>query len=168
MKFTKREMPSGNGNGGGLFLKFKDGESKNGVLRGEVYEYHQKWDGGKSHVVTAADPEGKSRFRLNFIVQEDGKLQAKIFEFGLTVYNQLADIAEEYDLDKIKVKITRRGTGTDTTWMVLPLLKEPLSPKVFKEIEAVNLNILEHKDAPPQKSVKNFAPGADDGPEPEF
>lgn len=148
MKLPKREMPTSNGSSGNLFLKFKDGESKTGVFRGEPYEFYQKWVSNKSHVTSADDPEGKSRFRLNFVVLEDGKFVAKIFEFGLTVYGQLADIQEEYDLETIKVKITRRGTGTDTTYMVLPLLKEPIPAKAFKEIESVHMNILEHKQAP--------------------
>lgn len=158
MKFTKREMPTGNGNGAGIFMKFKDGESKNGVFRGEIYEFRQKWENGRSLLVATDDPEGKDRFRLNFVVFEDGQFKAKIFEFGLTVYNQLADIADEYDLETTKVKITRRGTGTDTTWTIMPLLKEPLSPATLGEIEAVPMNILEHRDKPLAK-----ASGDDEG-----
>jgi hypothetical protein len=145
MKFTKREMPTSNGSNGTMFLKFKDGEAKTGVLRGDIYEFTQVWENGKSQVVEESHPDGKSRFRLNFVTQEDGKFVAKIFEFGLTVYNQLADIAEEYELDKTKIKISRRGTGMDTVWNILPLLKEPIPPKLLKDLEAVPLNILEHK-----------------------
>lgn len=144
MKFTKREVQSGE-KGSNLFLKLADGQSVTGVLRGENYEFYNKWINGKSQLTTADDPEGKSRFRANFVTVEDGRLTAKIWEFPLTVYNQLADIAEEYDLEKTKIKITRRGTGTDTVYMILPLLKEPISAKAIKEIEAVKLNILEHK-----------------------
>lgn len=158
MKFTKREMPSKGDGNGGLFLKFKDGESKTVVLRGENYEFRQKWENGKSVLVDESDREGKSRFRVNAIVFEDGKFQAKILEFGLMLYNQLAEIADEYDITTIKIKITRRGTGTDTTYNALPLLKEPLSPKQMKEIEAVDLNVLEHRDAKP--APKNYAPQA--------
>lgn len=151
MKFSKREIMSGEGNI--LFLKFKDGESHIGVPRGEVYEFYQKWENNRSKVVDANDPDGKSRFRINFVVQEDGKFVPRILEFGLTVYNQLADIAEEYDITQTKLKITRRGTGTDTVYMVLPLLKEPIPAKVMKQIEAVPLNILEHKDKPAAAEV---------------
>jgi hypothetical protein len=160
MKFKKREITQGNGNGG-VFLKFKDGDSKVGILRGEIYEFFQYWDNGKSHVVDADHPQGKSRFRLNFVTKEDGELKAKIFEFGLTVYNQLADISDDYEIDKTAVKITRRGTGTDTVYMIIPSKEQP-NAQQLKAIEAVPLNIVEHKDSPEPKKVKNFAPGAED------
>jgi hypothetical protein len=145
MKFTKREIKSNSGGGSSMFLKFQDGESKTGVLRGDVYEFYQVWEDGQSKIVEPSHPDGKARFRANLVVQEDGKFVAKIFEFGLTVYNQLADISDEYDIEKTKIKITRRGVKTDTTWMILPLLKEPLGAKALAEIEAVPLQNLEHK-----------------------
>lgn len=145
MKFTKRDLKKGSGGGASaLFLKFEDGETKTGVCRGEIYEFYQKWDGGRSHLVSPTDPEGKSRFRVNLVVQDGGKFIPMIFEFGLTVYNQLADIHEECSLPETKIKITRRGKGMETEWSILPVMKEPLSEKQLKEIAAVPLNILEH------------------------
>lgn len=149
MKFHKREIPKSEGSN--LFFRLKDGETLNGVCRGEVYEFYIKWANNKSQVVTSDDPEGKSRFRVNIVVQEGQKFVAKVWEFGLTIYNQLSDINEEYDLSKTKLKIKRVGTGTDTIYMILPLLKEPLTPFVLNEIESVTLNMLQHK-APAQKS----------------
>lgn len=149
MNFKKREIPKGEG--GNLFLRLKDGESIKGVCRGEIHEFHMKWVGNRSQLCEPNDPEAKFRFRLNIIVPENGSFVPKIWEFGLTIYNQLADIAEEYDLEKTKIKITRRGTGTDTVYLILPLLKEPLTPKQLNEIEAVPLNILEHKESAKQQ-----------------
>ena len=146
MKFEKRDMPAGDGKGG-TFLKFKDGESKVGVLRGEIYEFYQVWEGNKSHVVDSDHPQAKSRFRLNFVTKEDGELKVKIFEFGLTIYNQLAELSEEYDLEQTAVKITRRGTGTDTVYMIIPAKDQPNASQL-KAIQALPLNILEHKDQP--------------------
>lgn len=146
MKFQKRVLKRlSDGGGSNLFLKIGDGESNKGVCRGEVYEFYQKWEGGRSQVVTADDPSGKSRFRVNLIVEEDGVLVAKIWEFGLPVYNQLSDINEEYDVDKTKIKISRRGSGKGTEWAVLPLLKEPLSERQLKDISSVKLNLLDHR-----------------------
>ena len=155
MKFTKREIPSGNGGGGNLFLKIGDGESVTGVLRGENYEFYNVWENGKSRICGPDEEGAKSRFRANFVTYEDGKFVAKIWEFPLTVYNQLAEIAEEYDLEKTKLKITRRVIKTDTIYKILPMLKEPIPAKAMKEIEAVPLNILEHK---PQNKVPSFGP----------
>ena len=134
MKFRKREIATGDGKGG-AFLKFKDGESKVGVFRGEVFEFYNVWEGGKSHVVDADHPQAKSRFRLNFITKEDGELKAKTFEFGLMIYNMLADLSEEYDLEQTAVKITRRGTGTDTVYMIIPSKGQPAENQL-KAIQA--------------------------------
>lgn len=160
MKFEKRDIPKGDGTGG-LFLRFKDGDSKVGVFRGEIYELFQKWENGKAHLVEQSDPEAKSRFRLNFVTKEDGEMRVKIFEFGLTIYNQLAEISEDYDVDKTALKITRRGTGTDTVYILIPAKEQP-TPAQMKSITALPLNILNHKDAPAKAPVKNHAPGAGD------
>ena len=154
MKFQKRDIPTGDGKGG-LFLKFKDGESKVGVFRGEVFEFFQVWEGGKSQVVDPDHPMAKSRFRLNFCTKEDGEMKVKIFEFGLTVYNQLAEISVDYDLEQTAVKITRRGTGTDTVYMIIPAKEQPTASQL-KAIQALPINFLEHKDKP------QSAPAADD------
>jgi hypothetical protein len=140
MKMDKRESE-----GSGKFLKIKDGESVTGLFRGNVYEFHSKWDNGKN--ILTSPEEGRPRFRLNFIVKEDGALKAKIWEFPLAVYNQLFSINEEYPLETTKIKITRQGTGTDTSYMIIPLLKEPVGPQAAEEIEGVPLCILEHKEA---------------------
>lgn len=152
MKFQKRDIPEGKG---GLFLKFKDGESKVGVFRGEIFEFFQLWENGKSKVVGDDTPGAKSRFRLNFITKEDGEMKARIFEFGLTVYNMLAEISGDYDLEKTAVKITRRGTGTDTTYIIIPSKEQPNASQM-KVIESIDLNILEHKEKP------QTSPTADD------
>ncbi len=145
MKFTKRETKSGAG--AENYLKFKDGESKTGLLRGEIYEFCQVWPkGGQKQLVVPGTPGAQTRFRVNFVTAEDGKLTAKIFEFGTRLYNQLAEIAEEYDITKTKLKITRRGADKETVWMILPLLKEPIGAGQMLAIEAVPLQTLETKE----------------------
>ena len=145
MIFTKREVVQSEGSS--LFLKLKDGESATGVFRGEIFEFYSKWVGNRSQVTNALDQEGKARFRLNFVMKDGGRFTAKIWEFGVAVYNQLGEINEEYPLEETKVKITRRGTSTETTYTILPLLKDKISDAAKKEIELTPLNILEHKDA---------------------
>lgn len=152
MRFTRREVSNGDG-GGNIFLKLKDGESVNGVLRGEIYEFYAKWVQGRGYVlVDESDPEGKSRYRINIIVREENRFVAKIWEFGITVNNQVADIQADLEaakekLDETKLKITRHGGGTSTEYNVLAS-REKMTPKMLKEIAAVPLNILEHKNKP--------------------
>lgn len=141
MKFTKREAPKNEGIGASNFLKVADGQSVQGVFRGEVHEFYQSWPrGGEKQIFDKPTPGASSRFRLNFVTQEDGKFVAKVWEFGLTVYNQLAEISEAYPLEVTKVKISRRGVDKNTQWMIIPL--GPVDKKALPTIEAVNLNIL--------------------------
>lgn len=155
MNFKKREVPNGNGNGD-LFLKFHDGESKVGLLRGEPYEFYQVWEGGRSRVVAPDNASGKSRFRVNFVQREGDKFVARIWEFGLKVYNQLAELHTEYDLSETKIKITRIGEGTKTVYMVMPIAKEPIPKSAMKEIQALPLNALNnHGEAKKDKQEPN-------------
>lgn len=142
MKFNK---PAGDFKGPNKFLKVDDGSSVNGVFRGEIYTFYNKWVNGKGMACGHDDPGAKPRYKLNFITMEQGKLVAKIFEFPQTVFNQLMDVNDVYPLETIKVKLSRRGTGTDTTYTILPLLNEPISPAMMKTIEEIELNILDGK-----------------------
>lgn len=147
MKFTKRENES---SGGGTFLKLKDGEFANGVFRGEVYEFYSKWDNAnrRSVITNADDPDAKSRFRLNFVTtDENGNLVAKIWEFPMPVYNDLADLADTCDLDQTKVRVKRSGVGKDTKYSINVLIKEPLSKAQLKSVSEVELLTLEHPKA---------------------
>jgi len=160
MMFPKRETENK------LFLKLKDGEDIKGVCRGHVYEFFVKWENNKSLVVEGSDPDARSRYRINFVTNIDGKFVAKVWEFSQTICNKLADLAEEYDLSKTKIKIKRSGTGTDTDYSIIPLLKEPIPDKIMKEIEEVELQVLNIK--PEKRELKNHAPGADDHDEVPF
>lgn len=162
MKFTKRETGTSSGSQQNLFLKLKDGESVVGVLRGSVYEFRSKWVAGKSIIVDKQDPEGRSRFRVNIVVQEDGHLLVKIWEFGIGVNNKLADIASlladvDRDITQTKIKIERRGTEMATEYHITTLAKEPLTKAQLENIAAIKLNLLEHQE---KKRDDDLAPPA--------
>jgi hypothetical protein len=54
VKFTKREMPRGDGNGGS-YLKVTEGSPVKGVFRGEVHEFYQAWpQGGQKQIFRRA------------------------------------------------------------------------------------------------------------------
>lgn len=154
MKFTKREVSGGVG--GGAFLKIAPGTSVSGVFRGEPFEFWQKWPkGGDKQVFydreEAMAANAKSRFKLNFITKDDeGKLVAKVWEFGLGAYNELAEINAEYPLEETVIKITRKGEGKNTEYTLLPLVRQPLTKKQLAEIDAVeliNLAPVDHEPA---------------------
>lgn len=138
MKFrNQEELPDSGGSKN--FLKLKDKESVQGIFRGDLHEFYVLWENGKSREVMPGTPGAKFRFRINFVMKEGAAYAAKIFEQGMIVYNSLRELHEEYELDKIVVKITRNGTGTDTTYSVLPLLKQPIPAATMKFLETMEL-----------------------------
>lgn len=162
MKFTKRAVASKDSNGGGNYLKLADGESVNVIFRGEVFEFWQSWPrGGEKQVFDKPTPGASSRFKANVVVHEAGKFVAKVWEFPVGIYNNIAEIADAYDITTTKIRITRRGVEKATIYILLPLA-EKIPAKAMKEIEAVELNILGHAQAHAELSKpKNHAPGGD-------
>lgn len=152
MQFDHRNQTSGEG-GENKFLQIKDGESVTGIFRGEPYRHFIKWIEGKSIDADENEREARPRFKLNFITNVDGALKALIWNFSQTVYNQLAEIHDEYPLESTKLKITRRGTGKETMYSILPLLKEPLSSKQLDDIAKVQLQVLGGEVLKPKPSV---------------
>ena len=144
MKF-RSDIPEGGGSKN--YLKLKDKESAIGIFRGELHEYAVLWEGQKSSVVAEGTPGAKFRFKVNFVIKDGASYVPKIFEQGLTVYKQLAELHAEYDLETTVIKVTRNGTGTDTTYSLLPLLKQTLSKEVLKHLGTLELHALEQAPA---------------------
>jgi hypothetical protein len=143
------------------FLKIKDGESVRGVFIGEMHVFHTKWIGGKSVPCDNKDPDGKVRFRNNFVYHDaaQDQLVVKIWDFPWSVFEQLKDINSEYPLEETKVKITRSGTMKETTYSILPLVgpKDLLTKDQIAAINGMPLLPLEKKS----DAVKEFDTDAD-------
>lgn len=160
MKFPKRDAEASQG---GVFLKLKDGESVSGVFRGEIYAFYSYWDNAekKSFVVDVEHDLARQRYRLNFVTKdESGQLVSKIWEFAGPIYDMLQAINEEYPLPETTVKITRKGTGKDTEYNLLPLLKQPLTKAHLATIEEIKLQVLNHppRADQPSKAEKALFP----------
>lgn len=159
MKMQKREAAKQDG---GLFFKLKDGESKIAVLRGEFFEHYVKWFNGKSQEANPNDPESKSRFKVNIVLFESGPPKALIWDMNITTYNSLVSVNEEYPLETTKIKITRHGSGTDTTYSIVALdpRKHALTESSLKQLSEVKLNILNAKAKPiaPPAGEDDFGP----------
>ena len=140
------------------FLKLKDKESVTGVFRGDVYEFCGSWKDAKFVL-----GEGKSfRFRINFLTKDNDVLVAKIWEQGVTVYNQLKDLHAEYGLPETIVKITRTGTGaSDTSYSILPIKKSEVSEAMEKQLAAVVLKELGHEEKDKDKPKVSSGPTFD-------
>ena len=146
MRFEHIETNKTDSGGGGNFLKLGDGENISGVLRGSIYRFYQAWpQGGQKQIFEEPTAGAGLRFRVNFVTLDT--LKPLVWEFGVTVNNQLAEYSEEMDLSKTKIKVSRRGTGkSNTTWTVIPL--GAVDAKALKQIEVIPLNVLEHKPEP--------------------
>lgn len=160
MKF-RDEVPEA----GGSFLKLKDKESVVGVFAGDIHEFFAIWEGGKMTVAKEGDAGAGFRFRLNFIVKTPTGYQAKILEQGATVYRELKNLNEEYDLDKTVIKITRSGsTRQNTSYSFLPLLKASVGP----EVKAVPLLELAKMEGKGDRQAAPASTGEDWSSSPEF
>ena len=138
--------------GGNSFIKLKDGESVTGVLAGEKKEYHYLGGYGKPMEEVPPGTYGaRFKFKMNFIVVENGKLVPKILDAGKQIYNALKELAgnggpESYDLSRYRIKISRSGSGQfDTEYTVMPLPNGALTDAQMKQIQAVELLPLESK-----------------------
>lgn len=140
MKFRKIEEHSGSNN----FIKLKDKESVVGVFQGDIYELFVRWENGKATEVPESANGASFRFRINFVVKEGTTFVPKIIEQGVTVYRQLEELHAEYDLSTIFVKITRNGTGTDTSYSIIPS-KAQIKKEELAHIKTLKLHDLSGK-----------------------
>jgi hypothetical protein len=145
MKFRDSSKPAGS------FLKLKAGESVRGIFQGEPYEFKQHWVNNKSVLCNnecELCKEGLKpsfRFRLNFLIKENASYTMKIFEQGWMVYEALKALHEgDYDLSKHLMKITRNGTGTDTTYSIVPVPNGNLTTEQLETISKIPLLELGH------------------------
>jgi hypothetical protein len=143
MKFNK-DVKTKNESSNTDYLKLSDGESIIGVFRGEIHEFFTKWKDGKSEKAIEGEEGARARYKINIFVLSTPPAM-KMWEFGIPVYIQLSDIHDEYPLPVTKVKITRRGERLETTYVIMPLLKEAdqLSEKQLAYIESLPLHILD-------------------------
>lgn len=157
MIFPKRAAPTGEGIGAANYLKIDDGSFVVGVPRGEVFGFFQRWpQGGTKETFLVPTAGATPRYKINLVIHDAGQYVAKAFEFGTSVCNQFAEIADNFDITTTKVKISRKGTGKKTEWFILPL--GPVDPKALKLIEAVTLNAL----APQNEAVSQAAQDANE------
>lgn len=161
MKFTERPKQERSSDGPTLYLRLKDGEAVNIIPRGEIYEFYSVF--GQRGEATSQTAGAKLRYKVNVVVNEGGTLKAKILEFGQTIYDQLCEINKVCDVTKTKVRLSRKGSGkSDTTYMLLPVINEPIGEKLQKAIDGIKLNVLgQAKPAEPQDFPPDFSDPGD-------
>jgi hypothetical protein len=155
MKFKAPAPKSGSSEGGSLYVRLKDGESIKFTPRGEIYEFYSVF--GTRGEVSPDTPGAKLKYKVNVIINDNGTLVAKIYEFGMTVYEQLYHMSMVCDVTKTKFQLSRRGsTKENTQYTLIPVINEPLGPQVLAAFDKITLNILDRNK--PTESKLRSAP----------
>lgn len=137
----------GGGEDGKNYLSIKSGETVRGVFSGDLHLFRLHWVNNRGTVCTQdgcnfCKDGNKSSFRfgVNFIIRNpDGSMQARLWEQGWTVYSQLKSLNQDYPLESTVVKVMRTGSGTDTTYTILPDPSIKMTPDLQAKIKAVPL-----------------------------
>lgn len=146
MKFESKSEDTRN------FLRLKPGESAIGMFRGDPFSFRTHWANNRSTVcpgsanceICQSGNKAKFRFRVNFITKEVDTYVAKIIEQGWTVYDTMRNLNADYDLEKFTVKVTRHGSGMETTYTIIPMPNGQINPEKEKQLAQVKLNDLGH------------------------
>ena len=161
------------------FLRLKDKESAKGLFVGDPYEFKVHWNGKASDLCTqdnrcahcSLGDKPKFRFRMNFIIHENGTYIAKVFEQGWNTYLSLKELHEgEYNLENHLVVISRSGSGAnDTRYSILPAKNGDLKPDQLRAVMSAPLQDLTHKEEPRyNNNVGSGKIDPDYAPEPAF
>ncbi len=162
MKFlSDAELPSlGSGIGKDSYLKLEAGRPIVVAFRGDPADFRTHWVSNRYALCTGDGCQpckdgiaSAFRFRVNVIVKEGGQALGKVWEGGRVVYNSLRDLNKDYDLATHLIKLTRNGTGKETTYSLLPAPKGEITPemeKLFKTIQLFDLDKAGKKEDKPK------------------
>lgn len=137
-------------------LKLKPGEEVKGLFRGNSFKFYQHWIQGQKQPSLCGKTDGNfchycdqgmkvtTRFKVNFLLNENGKIKPMIFEQGMGTLRDLAALNEMTPLDKSYVKIKRIGSGKDTRYPIIVI--QQVEPGVLKKLEGIKLFDLKPKD----------------------
>lgn len=122
--------------GGGLYLKLEDGETAKLRIATEPAIYETENTNKQTGEVTFST-------RYAWVVWNVDKESAQIFQQSATFFKSIANLAKDEDYgDPVNydIKVTRNGTGTDTTYQVVPMPnKAPLSKAARDAVDKVDL-----------------------------
>lgn len=150
MKFNQMPEKINVENKPSIYLKLKAGEMVSGSFVGDEFCFYMKWDHNKKPIrTTEEDPDAKFRFKINFVMNENGVFTAKIFEAASGPLYMLRDLSEmlktpgndECNLWKTAVNLKRIGEGKQTAYLIVPK-QPPLSREALEQIKAVKLHEL--------------------------
>lgn len=111
------DMDSARQNAPSIFIRLKDGDSVEGVFRGDPHTFFFRFGDKSEHPDFV---EGSTwRFRINLFVREGDEIKPKIFEGGARLRDMILDHKDLCGLD-CWFKIMRKGSGmNDTRYMMI-------------------------------------------------
>ena len=130
---------------GGVFLQLKNsGDTAVGAVCGDPATKEIVWIAGKSEPYDQGKHAGLKpslRFSVNFWTKEG----MKIWEMSSMVFKQLCIIKRKYG-NRNLVEVTRRGTGMDTEYTILP--DAPIDVELGEQIAKAELYDLDAVPVP--------------------
>jgi hypothetical protein len=163
MKFKTREKF--NSVNSESFLRLEPNKPVYALLVGDIYEFRKKFDEeGKPHIVPPGTLGAKFQFRVNAVIGENGAFVSRILEGGSMIYDRLEELHNEHDLEKVVVKIGKKGAGMNTRYSVDISAKQPSKEQLarMKEVPLQDLG----NGSPAQSDLQNDNQDADsDGDE---
>lgn len=116
--------------GGGMYLKLEDGQSAKIRISSEPYVFQNKFD---ENIST----------RYAWVVFNYDEDKAQVFQQGVRGYKAIANLATDDDWGDpttFDIKVTRKGSGTDTVYHMTPSpFKEKLDTEQKEAVEAVKM-----------------------------
>lgn len=137
---------------GNLFVKMKDGDSVVMVLRGRLHAFRIHWRNQKASLCMgkekcaecASGNKPSFRFNVNAIVKDGKEYVVKVWEQGWMIFEQLREYAQEMDLEITPIKVSRKGSGTDTNYVIIPMQK--ITAEQNDQFRAMKLHDLANLD----------------------
>lgn len=131
--FSKDFMSSVN-----RYVKLGEGEKIVGVFAGEPLEFMNNFKAKAQYPIGQSSyPEGTGRrFKINFLVPAQDKFIPLVFEGSSKTAIVIETVVSKFGKDYL-YEITRTGSGTKTTYSVLP--ERSLKPEELEAVKGVTL-----------------------------
>lgn len=105
--------------GDSLFVRLDDGDQVELVFIGDPMESYQKWNGHRYERMNGPGRGVSIRFLCN--VYDVAQTRMRIISMNEDTFLDVADEMEDADGDMVRIRITRRGSDTDTRYRVKAL-----------------------------------------------
>lgn len=145
MKWSDAQKTAESMGDGGKFVVLKNpGDKIQGLFMGEPHIIEQFWNGSTYVPFDATNLDHdrvSTRFYLNFYDINERKM--KIIQGGAKWFRDILKVRDKFGLDEQIYEIERQGTGTTTTYSILPERRlQPIEKKMIVETPLHNLSEL--------------------------